>query len=91
VNTIYLWPTLYLKLKILNEKKIVVTFARPAGTILSVDVDADAISSVVLRRRIVAVATPELETVGAARRPRRPRVDVIKRFFLRRRRLATFS
>ena len=49
------------------------TFARSSGAVLPIDVDTETVSAVVFRRRIVAVASPELETVGAARRPRRPR------------------
>ena len=48
------------------------TFARPAGAVLAVDVFADAVSAAVLRCRVVALPTPELEAVSAARRPRSP-------------------
>jgi hypothetical protein len=49
------------------------TFARSTSAVLTVDVFSDAITSAVLRRRVVALATSKLETVGAARRPRGPR------------------
>ncbi len=49
------------------------TFAGAPGAVLAVDVLSDAVPPAVLGGRVVALPSPELETVGAARRPRRPR------------------
>jgi hypothetical protein len=53
------------------KKKL--TFAGAPGAVLAVDVLSDAVPPAVLGGRVVALPSPELETVGAARRPRRPR------------------